>query len=226
MDITQKMNKGNYINIAYNVSGAVEAVKQGRLIVIVDVIDMSTTLEAVREAGAVGFWGASPKGTKTLYPTNPYAIGRAAAKEAKRKFAQIEIIAEPRIGTDDERKKRCADVISGIREEGLNVNGIWPNMGAEIGKIIDWKNKVVIAVTDSGGTVFDAAWQQGGMITTATIARTLKMKGNEPAIKGIKRILNMAGTNPITLVAASSNAQEDVLAVNYLAQMILYWTNI
>lgn len=219
-------NKGSYINIAYNVSGAVEAVKQGRFVVIVDIIDMSTTLEAVREAGAVGFWGASPTGKKTLYPTNPYAIGQAVAREAKRIAAKIELIAEPRVGSEVERKKRCADVIAGIKNEGMNVNGIWPNLGAELGNITDWTDKIVIAVTDSGGTVFDAAWQQGGNITTATVARTLKMKGHEPAAKGLKRILKLCAGKPITLVAASSNAMEDVLAVHYLAQGLLYGTNL
>ena len=42
------------VAIAYNLSGAVEAVRAGRFVVLVDVIDMSTTLETVREAGACG----------------------------------------------------------------------------------------------------------------------------------------------------------------------------
>ena len=93
-------------------------------------------------------------------------------------------------------------------------------MGAETAKLADWRNKIVVAVTAAGGTVFDAVWQAGGALTTATVARTLYMKGQEPALKGIRRIMALCAGRPLTLVAASSNALEDVLAVRYLARLI------
>lgn len=213
-------DKKNFLTITYNLSGAVEAVKQGRFIVLVDIIDMSTTLESVREAGAVGFWGAAPTGRGQPY-ANPCRIGRAAAKEAKAKGASVVVIAEPRAGSDEERRERAADVLAGIDSEGLAVDGIWPNLGAETARLTQWRNKVAVAVTDAGGTIFDAVWQLGGELTTATVARTLLMKAAEPAQKGVERALGMARGRPLTLVAASSNAWEDVLAVQYLAQLIM-----
>jgi hypothetical protein len=208
------------VEIAYNLSGAVEAVKRGRFIVLVDVIDMSTTLEAVREAGAASLWGASPAG-KNLPYVNPYMIGKMAAREAKEKKLELIIIGEPRCGTKKEREKRAFSVLIGITSEGVQVEEIVPNLGAETAKLLDWTDKVVIAVTDSGGVIFDAVYQLGGSLTTATVARTMKMKGTEAPLKGIERAMAMAGSSPITLVAASSNALEDVLAVQYLAQLML-----
>lgn len=213
-------SRESFLSIAYNMSGALEAARQGRFVVLVDVIDMSTSLEAVLEQGAVKVWGAATDDKKGPF-TNPYSIGQIAAREAKTLSAQIVLITEPRFGDNKERRKRAADVLRGIASEGLEVADIVPNMGAETGRLLDWEGKVAIAVTDAGGTIFDAVWQTGGQISTATVARTLGMKGPEPAIKGIERALALAKGLPITLVAASSNAIEDVLAVNYLSQLIL-----
>ncbi len=208
------------LKIAYNLSGAVAAVQEGRFIVLVDVIDMSTTLETVREAGACGFWGAAPSGKELPY-VNPYLIGRAAAREAKQKAAKLIVIAEPRGVSNEEREKNAAAVLAGFKAEEMTTEKILPNLGAETARLIDWRNKIAVAVTAAGGVIFDAVFQLGGSLTTATVARTIKMKGAEPSLQGIKRAFFMAGTTPITLVAASSNAMEDVLAVHYLAQLMI-----
>lgn len=212
--------EGSVLTIAYNLSGALEAAQQGRFIVLVDVIDMSTTLEALREAGAVGFWGAAPVPRISSY-TNPFLIGQAAAREARDKGAAIEVVAEPRTGTEEERREQAASAIAGIESCGFTVSRVWPNLGAETARLVDWTDKVVVAVTAAGGTIFDAVWQAGGRLTTATVARTAGMKGPEPALRGMRRAREMANGAPITLVAASSNALEDVLAVHYLAQSLL-----
>jgi hypothetical protein len=213
-------SKKSIITVAYNLSGAIEAAKMGRFIVLVDVIDMSTTMEGLWEAGALKLWGAAPVGKGQPY-TNPYLIGRAAAKEATEKKTQVYIIAEPRVGGLDERVKRAGAVLAGIKDEGHTVGGIWPNLGAETAKFTNWQDKLVVIVTDAGGTIFDAVWQLGGRITTVTVARTMQMKGETAAKKGIQRAITMAGDAPLTLVAASSNALEDILAVQYLAQQFL-----
>ncbi|MDD2402272.1 MAG: hypothetical protein PHI90_03240 [Clostridia bacterium] len=210
----------NHINVAYNLSGAVEAVKMGRFVVLVDIIDMSTSFEAVSEAGAYSLWGASPS-EKDLPYVNPFLIGKKAAQEAKEKATGLIIIAEPRNGSNNERKKRAIKVINGVESEGIQVEAIVPNLGAETAKILDWEDKVVIAVTDCGGVIFDAVYQLGGKLTTATVARTIKTKGIDVALKGINRTMLMANNLPITFVAASSNALEDVLAVHYLAQLMI-----
>lgn len=211
----------NFLSIAYNLSGAIEAVKLGRFIVLVDVIDMSTTLEAVMEAGAVGVWGACPTGKEVPYYTNPYLIGREAAREAFEKSAQIEIICEPRVGSEEERLKRAQAVLDGLADEGYARPSLWPNLGAETVKFTEWKNKIVIAITDAGGVIYDAVWQLGGGITTATIARVAGLAGVEPGRRGLKRAFSLSGGKPLSLVGASSNAMEDVLAVHYLAQLAM-----
>ncbi|MGI6606119.1 MAG: hypothetical protein ACOX2X_03635 [Peptococcia bacterium] len=211
------------LKIAYNLSGAVNAVWEGRFVVLVDVIDMSTTLETIREAGGCGFWGAAPSG-KNLPYINPYSIGRAAAREAKQKAAKLVVITEPRSGPDEHRRKNASAVLAGFASENMEAEAILPNMGAETARLLDWRDKVAVAVTDAGGVIFDAVFQLGGSLTTATVARTIRMKGTEPARAGIKRALAMAalaGKTGITLVAASSNALEDVLAVQYLAQLMI-----
>ena len=207
------------VAIAYNLSGAVEAVRAGRFVVLVDVIDMSTTLETVREAGACGFWGAAPSG-KNLPYVNPYLIGRAAAKEAREKGAQLVVVVEPRGGLEAERRRNAADVLAGFQAEYMEAECLLPNLGAETARLIDWRHKIVVAVTAAGGVIFDAVYQLGGRLTTATIARTMRMKGIDPARAGLRRALALAGNLPLTLVAASSNALEDVLAVHYLAGLL------
>ena len=217
-------DKPGFVSLAADVSGGVLAAQKGRFVVVVDVIDMSTTLEAVREAGAVGCWGAAPTNTKMpdsiRQQTNPYLIGKTAARLARASGAQVVVISEPRAAEDEKRRETAAGVLAGIASEKAPLAGLLPNLGAETAKLTDWRNKIAIAVTAAGGTVFDAVWQAGGGLTTATVARTLKMKGHEPALKGIKRIMTLSAGRPLTLVAASSNALEDILAVRYLAQLI------
>ncbi len=208
------------LKIAYNLSGAVNAVREGQFVVLVDVIDMSTTLETVREAGACGYWGAAPTSKKLPY-VNPYFIGRAAAREAKQKAAKLVVLTEPRSGSDEERRTNALAVLAGFEAENMEAEVILPNIGAETGRLIDWQGKIAVAVTDAGGVIFDAVMQLGGSLTTATIARTMRMKGTETSRVGINRALSLAGRSGITLVAASSNALEDVLAVHYLAQLMI-----
>lgn len=187
---------------------------------LVDVIDMSTTAEALLEAGAAKIWGAAPAGKGEPY-TNPQLIGRAAALEAIEHDAQIYVLAEPRVGTEEERSKRTAAVLEGIRSTGLEPAGIFPNLGAEAAKFTDWRNHYAVIVTDAGGTVFDAVWQAGGRISTATVARTMQQKGVAPAYQGAARALQQAQGAPLTVVAASGNALEDVLAAHCIAQILL-----
>lgn len=219
MDKLQR-DKSSVLTVAYNLSGALEAVKLGRFIVLVDVIDMSTTMEGILEAGAVSLWGAAPVGRGLPY-ADPLRIGQAAAQEAQEKGAEIVVIAEPRVGSQAERQTRAGAVLAGLKKEGIEPLAIWPNLGAETAKFADWRDKIAIVVSDAGGTIYDAVWQMGGRISTATVARTMQKKGSEVVKSGVERALAMAEGTPLTLVAASSNALEDVLAVQYLAQYIL-----
>ncbi|HBT20466.1 MAG TPA: hypothetical protein DEA47_03755 [Peptococcaceae bacterium] len=206
-----------------NASGAYNAAKEGFIVAVVDVIDMSTSAEAVLEMGAVEIYGASPAGFKVPVPINPEGVGFAAGKTALEKETGIIIISEPRVGTDEERKRRCEPVIQGIKKAGAEILGIVPNLGAEITKLADFKGMVVVAVTDSGGTAFDAAFNAGARVLTATVARVPGKKGKETAAAGVKRICEEAKRHRknIAVVAASSNALEDLLAAQYIYNLIL-----
>lgn len=202
--------------------------------VIVDVINMSTTLEAAWEAGALGVFGASPDNSLAPVFVNPRFMGYCAACYAKANNAEIILVTEPRVGTNREREEHASRTIEGIKSAGFEKITVLPNLGAETIKMADFSRRVVIAVTDSGGVAYDAAFNAGGIVTTATVARSLSKKGLEPVHTGVKRALTLAHlkNTGISIVAASSNSLEDVLAANFISEYIvscfdkvLYWTN-
>lgn len=212
------------MNLAFNASGAVDGARRSDVVVIVDVIDMSTSAEAVLEAGALAVFGASPVGCIAPVNLNPDRIGYLAGKKALKHKTPLIIVAEPRYGDDEERKKRAEAALTGIIRSGAEVESIVPNIGGEITKLIDFNEKVALFVTDTGGVAFDAAYNNGApAVLTATIARTPKKKGMEPARTGILRAIETAAklNSGITVVAASSNSLEDVLAGEYLMKLII-----
>lgn len=211
------------INCCSDASGAWQAGSLQQVVVIVDIIDMSTTLEAALEAGAFKVYGAAPDSVKAPVPVNPFAIGQKAGSEAKKLGAQVIIVAEPRWGSDEERLNSCGQLIKGLKSSGIKYYRIAPNLGITTAKLVDFQQSVVIAVTNSGGVAFDAAQVAGGTVLTATVARTWKMKGTEPARVGVDRALTLAARlgKDLSFVAASSNSQEDILAAQYLAQMAM-----
>lgn len=208
-----------------NASGAAEAAKKGDVVVIVDVIDMSTTLETVIDAGALTVFGASPNGAKAPVELNPGEIGRKAAVTAKLANTDIIVISEPRVGTDEERLIRCQPVLKALEMEAVKVEAVYANFGSETCKLGDFRDKVVIAVTDTGGVAFDAAYTAGApAVVTGTIARTMHKKGFEPARTAAKRAIEAAvhtKTSGITVVASSANSLEDLLAAEYIMKVII-----
>lgn len=214
----------SHVEILHDASGAVTAALKGNIVVIVDVINMSTTLEAAWEAGAIGVFGASPDKTSAPVFVNPMCVGYCAGKYAKSNKTGVILISEPRVGTREERINHASLAIKGLEKAGLNEIAVLPNLGAETAKMCDFNNKVVVAVTDSGGVAYDAAFNAGGIVITATIARTLLMKGLEPVHKGALRAITLAHlkNTGISIVAASSNSLEDVLAANFILEYLLF----
>jgi hypothetical protein len=211
------------ITVTTDASGAYQAACSGQVVVIVDVIDMSTTLEAALQEGAALILGASPVSCRAPVPVNPVAIGKYAAMMAEKLKTEVVVIAEPRIGTKAERQERAAGFLEGLHAAGKQEVGIYPNQGAEIARLVDLKDKVVAAITDCGGAAFDAAFNAGASVVTGTIARTPGRTGWEnarAAVERASRIAEQEGTG-ITLVAASGKALEDVLAANYLSEQFL-----
>lgn len=212
------------VSLTVNASGAAEAARRGDVVLIVDVIDMSTTLEAVLDAGAYRVFGASPVDCRAPVVLNPEEIGRTAGLLAMQEKKSLVIISEPRVGYDEERKLRSAPVILGAASSGAEVEAIFPNAGAEIIKLADFRDKIIVAVTDTGGVAFDAAFTAGAAaVVTGTIARTMAKKGTAPAKAAAQRAVDAAKAAGmgITVVAASSNSLEDILAAEYIMRMIV-----
>jgi len=205
----------------YNATGAARAAQLGYIVMVVDVIDMSTSLEVALQKGAAFVFGASPDFTKVPVNVNPDRIGYAAGKKAKELNTSVLIISEPRWGDKSQRAKSCSKVIKGVKDAGGVIIDIVPNLGAEVGKIADINGKVVICVSETGGVAFDAAWQFHNEITIGTVARTLTTKGKESALLAARRVINIANGRGIAVVAASSNSLEDVLGANYITQTII-----
>lgn len=212
------------VKLTVNASGAVAAAKQGDVVMIVDVIDMSTTLEAALDAGALAVFGAAPDDTTAPVTTDPAKIGFVAGQLAVEKGAGIVLVTEPRVGTDEERLAKIKIVTSGLKKAKAEISAVLPNIGAETSKLYDLRDHVVIAATATGGTAFDAAYNAGApAVLAGTVARTMHKKGSAPARSAAKRATQAAqalGTG-IAVVAASGNSLEDILGAEYILKTII-----
>ncbi len=213
------------LNITSNPSGAALAARQGNVVMIVDIIDMSTTAEMVLEAGAINVYGASPSEISVPVTVNPEKIGYIAGKKAIKHNTGIIIAAEPRIYDHEELLlENSARVIKGIRKAGSSPEKVIPNIGKDIVKLADFSGKVVVIISCAGGVAYDAAYNYGAPeVITGTIARTVDKKGSMPALTAARRAIEKAEKYKcgITIVASSSNAMEDILAANFIGQKIL-----
>lgn len=217
------MDRSKKIIVGSDASGARDAAREGMLVMIVDVIDMSTTLESAMDAGAYAVLGCSPDYTMAPVKVEPEQIGKEACRLSRECGGGIILVAEPRIGSEDERRARCQKVMRGIEKEKGMVEAVLPNIGAETPKLLDMKNRVVVAVTDTGGVAYDAAFQISPRVITGTVARSYKQKGMEPALTAARRALEMLDENDqgIAIIAASRNSLEDVLAAQFIANLLL-----
>jgi len=221
------MEKLRRIIVDSDASGAQEAAKAGLLVMIVDVIDMSTTLESALDAGAYAVLGASPDYTRAPVKVNPVEIGKQAARLARESGEGIIVVAEPRVGTEEERLARCQKLIKGIESERGLIEAIIPNIGAETPKLVNMNKKIVVAVSDTGGVAYDAAFVENQRVITGTVARTYSQKGVEPALTAVRRVMQMvtAKDKGLAVIAASRNSMEDVLAAQFIANLFLQEQN-
>ena len=212
------------VTLTANASGAVQAAREGLVVMVVDVIDMSTTLESALDAGALVVLGASPDTAAPPVSLNPEGVGLRAAQLALAADTGVVLVTEPRVGTDEERMANASRLLRGIRQGGAEVTAVIPNLGAETPKICDLSGRVVVAATGTGGVAYDAAFTAGApAVITGTIARTLKKKGSEPAKAAARRAIEAAQRHDtgICVVAASANSLEDLLAAEYIMKTII-----
>lgn len=215
------------VMLSYNASGAVECARLGYVVVIVDIIDMSTTAEALLDAGALEVYGASPDTARPPVAINPEKVGKLAGRRAVQAGTSVVVVAEPRTGSSEERKRNITAVIKGIESTEAKILAILPNMGAETPRLFDVSGKVIVAATGTGGVAFDAALNAGApAVITGTVARTLRKKGTRPAAEAARRAIERARKldTGVGVVAASANSLEDILAAEYLTRLIVqHW---
>lgn len=212
------------VKMTVNASGAAEAAARGDVVVIVDLIDMSTSLESALDEGARAVFGAAPDKASPPVPVNPFRIGLLAGELAVSQKAKVVLVAEPRAGTDAERLAGVSKTVAGLQQAGARVDALLPNIGAEVARLYDLRQCVVIAATGTGGVAFDAAVCAGApAVLTGTVARTLRKKGPEPARASAARAVEKARAlgAGISVVAASGNSLEDLLAAEYLTRLIV-----
>ncbi len=215
------MDSPKRVLLATDASGGVAAAREGFGVVIVDVIDMSTTLESAMDSGAWMVFGASPDFTRAPVVVDPERIGRLAARAAMEAGVGVVVVGEPRTGDTVERFRRCQKLMTGLNSQGIYVDEIIPNLGAETHKLTTFEKQVVIAVTDTGGVAFDAAFQVTQHVVTGTVARSRNKKGIAPTMAAVDRAMKLLEILPgVAVVAASSNSQEDLLAAKFIVEKI------
>lgn len=212
------------LHVSYNASGAAVAARRGDVVVIVDVIDMSTTAEAVLEAGALAVFGAAPTGVHPPVAVDPEGLGYQAGLQAVKHDTEVIAIAEPRNGSEGERRARIESALTGINRAGASLAYILPNIGGEVSRLADFHGRVVLIVSDTGGVAFDAAWTHGAAeVLTGTVARTWAKKGITPLEVAARRAMEAATRHRagITFVAASANSYEDIISAEALAKKVI-----
>jgi hypothetical protein len=211
------------LEVSFNASGAAEAGARGRVVVVVDVVDAATSAAAALAAGAAHVLGAGTSRVEVPVPIHPDGIGARAAGLARGMGTSVVVAAEPRVGSDEERLATARPVVEALEDAGVEYEVV-PNQGAELPGLAKIEDRVVVVVSATGGTAFDAAVAAGAAaVCFATTARVQGKTGWEVAETGARRAIALADEHAadITVVAASSNSADDCLAAFQIARIII-----
>jgi hypothetical protein len=211
------------LEVGFNASGAAEAGRRGRVVCVVDVVDSSTSAEAAIANGALAVLGAAPADVDPPVEVRPDAVGLRAVGLAADAGASAVVVAEPRVGSQEERMARAQPVLQALEGGGIEW-GLVSNQGAELPGLAKLPGAVVVIVSTTGGTAFDAALAAGAPAACfATTARVEGRTGRQVAEDGISRALALCAEHrtDLSLVAASANSLDDVLAVQELARRVI-----
>jgi len=217
------VTKPRTLEVTFNASGAAEAGRRGRVAVIVDVVDASTSAEAALANGAAAVLGAAPAGADVPVPVDPAGVGRKAAALAGRLGTTAVVVAEPRVGTEEDRRKRALPVLQALRTASVEYELV-ANQGAELPGLVDVKGLVVVIVSTTGGAAFDAAIAQGSPAACfGTTARVEGKTGWDVLGLGARRAVELADEHSadLSIVAASANSTDDCLAAFELARRVM-----
>lgn len=215
--------KTRRLDVTFNASGAADAATRGRVVVVVDVVDAGTSAEAAVAAGAADVLGAAPTDGTIPVPVDPGAVGRRAAIEAGKLGTGVVVVAEPRVGTDEDRRRRCLPVLQALRTSGVE-HVLVPNQGAELASLAPLRDRMVVIVSTTGGAAFDAALTAGApAVAFATTGRVPDRTGWDVAGLGVERAIRLAEQHDadLAIVAATANSADDVLAAFELARAVI-----
>jgi hypothetical protein len=211
------------LEVSFNASGAAEAGARGRVVLVVDVIDAATSAAAALAAGAARVLGAGTSSVEVPVPIHPEGIGALAAGLARGMGTSVVVATEPRVGSDEERRTLAKPVVDALESAGVDYEVV-PNQGAELPGLAKVEDRVVVVVSATGGTAFDAAVAAGApAVCFATTGRVHGKTGWEVAEAGARRAIALADEHAadITVVAASSNSADDCLAAFQIARIII-----
>lgn len=211
------------LEVTFNASGAADAGARARVVVVIDVVDSSTSAEAALDAGALEVLGAAPAKVEVPVPVRPRAVGVRAAETCRRLGTEAVVAAEPRTGSEAERFARVRPVLDALDAGGVKYEVV-PNQGAELPNLVDLDGKVVVVVSATGGTAFDAALTAGAPgVGFATTARVAGMPGWRVAGLGARRAVDLVTEHAtgLSVVAASANSTDDCLGAFEIARAII-----
>lgn len=211
------------LEVGFNASGAAEAGARRRVVCVVDVVDSSTSAEAALSNGALAVLGAAPTTAAPPVEVRPHAVGTLAARLAGAAGAGAVVVAEPRVGAEEERRARARPVLEALEGAGIAWEVV-ANQGAELPAVAKLEGKVVVVVSTTGGTAFDAGLAAGAPAACfATTARVEGRTGWEVAEEGVSRGLALCEEHhaDLSIIAASANSLDDVLAAQELARLVV-----
>ncbi|MGH2682545.1 MAG: hypothetical protein ACRDIX_04845, partial [Actinomycetota bacterium] len=211
------------LEISFYARGAAEAGARGGFVVVVDVMDAGTSDAAALWAGADRVLGAGTSSVEVPVPIHPEGIGALAAGLARGMGTSVVVATEPRVGSDEERLAVAKPVVDALEAAGVEFEVV-PNQGAELPGLAKLEDKVVVVVSATGGTAYDAAVAAGApAVCFATTGRVQGKTGWEVAEAGARRAIALADEHAadITVVAASSNSADDCLAAFQIARIII-----
>lgn len=211
------------LEVTFDASGAAEAGGRGRVVCVVDVVDSSTSAEAALANGALAVLGAAPAGAAPPVAVDPVSIARRAAAAAREASTDVVVVAEPRTGDEAPRRDRAEPVLATLAAEGVG-HELAPNQGAELPGLAKLRGRVIVVVSTTGGTAYDAALASGAPAACfGTTARVEGLTGWEVARSGAERAVSLARAHGagLTVVSASANSADDVLGAFEIAREVL-----
>jgi hypothetical protein len=211
------------LEIAFDATGASEAGRRGRVVVVIDVEDSSTTAEALVASEAAAVFGASPAGSDVPVGLDPGAVGRRAAAAAGRVGTDVVVVAGPEGQEEEERRDRALPVLQALRTASVPYDLV-PDYGLDLPGRVDILNRVVVIVSPAGGTAYDAALAAGA--AAACFATTAPLEGRvewDVIDKGIRRAVALAEQHgaDLSILAATAGSSDDGRAAFELAQAVM-----